>query len=210
MLKLLPLALTAALLGGCATLNRVDSEVSTYSQWPAQRRPTSYVFERLPSQQSRPGAQQALEDAARPALEAAGFATAADPAGADFSVQVGARTTAELRSTFDDPFWWNGGLGWGGWGHGFGRRGFGYGLGIGVGPSWYGRYDTSRYEHEVAVLIRDRKSGAVLYEARANSDSLGSDFTGLLPAMYAAAMKDFPNPGINPRRVTVDLSAAAR
>ena len=96
-MKVLILLAAALLLGGCAAIRSVDSDVSTYSRWPAERKPTTYVFERLPSQQDRPEQQQRLEDAARAAVEGAGFTPAADPKAADVSVQVGARITATDR-----------------------------------------------------------------------------------------------------------------
>lgn len=191
-------------LGGCASLNRLDNEVSTFSQWPAQLKPASYAFERLPSQKSRPERQQLLEDAARPAVEAAGFTPAADEGSADFSIQLGVRVIGEQRSAFDDPFWWRGGpgypFGYGRWGHGYR---YGYGFGLGWGP----RYDsyTYNYEREVGLLIRDRKTGLPVFEARANNDALSPSVDAVLPAMFAAALKDFPNGGVNPRRVTIEL-----
>ena len=60
-------AAALVLLGGCAAMRQLDSEVSSYSQWPAARGAATYTFERLPSQQTRPERQQALEDAARAA-----------------------------------------------------------------------------------------------------------------------------------------------
>jgi hypothetical protein len=39
-------------LSGCASLNTVVSDVSSYGQWPTQRKPNTYRFERLPSQQA--------------------------------------------------------------------------------------------------------------------------------------------------------------
>jgi hypothetical protein len=75
-----------------------------------------------------------------------------------------------------------------------------FGTGIGFG------YVTSpTYEREAALLIRDRQSGAPLYEARAVSDGASSSIATLLPALFEAAMKDFPNGGVNPRRVTTEL-----
>ncbi|MEP7057095.1 MAG: DUF4136 domain-containing protein [Caldimonas sp.] len=192
-------------LGGCAAMKSFDSDVSSYSRWPAERKPTTYAFERLPSQQARPEQQQLLEDAARPAVEAAGFAPSSDPQSADVTVQLGARITATDRSPFDDPFWWGPGL----------RRPFFYpyhARGF-WGPRWpYGwgpRWRDYDYEREVALLIRDRKTGQPLYEARANSDGLTPMVETALPAMFAAALKDFPNGGVNPRRVTVELKPAS-
>src|SRR5690348_3732221 len=97
-------------LGACASMNQLSSEVSTYSVWPADRKPSTYAFERLPSQQANPQQAQVLEDAAARALEQAGFTRAADPKAADVTVTLGARVTGYQLSPFDDPFWWHGGL----------------------------------------------------------------------------------------------------
>lgn len=183
----------AALLAGCATLNSVQSDVTAFSAWPEARKSGTYAFERLPSQRQRPQQTQLLEDAARPALERAGFVPV--PAGqeADVTVQIGARVTEYDRSPFDDPFWYGA--------RGPFHRSFAYGR-YGRpfwGPSWGwgpwggpGAWDTPYYDREVVVLIRDRRSGEPLYETRAHSDGSWSDIGRLLPAMYAAAMSGFP------------------
>lgn len=190
MRKTLALLITAFVLAGCASLNLLNNDVSTYSQWPQGRQAGTYAFERLPSQQARADAQQQLENAARPALEAAGFTPAADAQEADFLVQVGARVTA-YADPFDDPFFWRGGPFWG-------RRHF-------WGPGWGWGYTGPDYEREVAVLIRDRRSGQALYEARAANSGASPSIESLLPAMFEAAMKDFPHGGINPRKVTTEI-----
>ena len=191
------LAITAALtLGACASLNTVESDVSSYSQWPADRKPGSYAFERLPSQQANAERQTQLEAAARGALTEAGFSEASSAAAADVSVQLGARVTRYERSPWDDPFWWRGHYGWG-WGPGW-HRGSRFGLGMHYSPPYY--------EREVAVLIRDRKTGAPLYETRASSEGGYSASEPLLAAMFDAALKDFPQPAVNPRRVSVQLA----
>lgn len=193
------------LLTGCAAMRSLDSDVSSYSRWPAERKPATYAFERLPSQQSRPEQQQLLEDAARPALEAAGFARANEPQGADVTVQLGARVTQTERSPFDDPLWWGSGL------HRpffYARRGRIF-SGLGWPYGWGPRLNDYGYEREVAVLIRDRRTGEPLYEARANNDGLSPLLATALPAMFEAALKDFPGGGVNPRRVTVELRAAS-
>jgi hypothetical protein len=194
-LALWALALAAAALSGCAALNTVDSDVSTFATWPAQRSAGSFVFERLPSQQARPQEQDLLEAAARPALEKAGFRLATDPATADARVQVGVRVTRIDQRLYDDPFWWRGGLYYSRW-----NRGPFW------GPQMSFQFDTPRYEREVVVLVRDRASGQTLYEARAANDGNSAGSRELLAAMFEAAMKDFPNAGINPRRVRVQLA----
>jgi len=202
MFKALSIAVTALVLGGCASFNNLSNEVSTYGDWPAARKPSTYAFERLPSQQGQPQRQQMLEDAARGAVEAAGFVPAADVASADYVLQLGARVSINDPWYYDDPFWWRGGMRWhrGYYGR-FGPRHFGPGWGAGWGP-----YYDPNFEREVAVLIRDRKTGQILYEARANNVGPSSGIDYLLPAMFEAALKDFPKSGPNPRTVTVPIS----
>jgi hypothetical protein len=194
-----------AALAGCASINSLDSEVSSYGRWPAERKPATYVFERLPSQQAHPEQAQLLEDSARHALESAGFMPAAEGQAPDVSIQLGARITETDRSPFDDPLWYGP---WGSFHRPFVYGRFGQPF---WGPSWrYGGwgpgYDLPWYEREVAVLIRDKRSGEPLYETRANSDGASSAVPALLPAMFSAAMRDFPAGGSNPRRVSIPLS----
>ena len=56
-----------------------------------------------------------------------------------------------------------------------------------------------------SVLMRDRGTGAPLYEARASSDGNTAGGAEVLGAMYRAALFDFPRSGVNPRSVTVPL-----
>ncbi|WP_235970968.1 DUF4136 domain-containing protein [Azohydromonas caseinilytica] len=206
-MRRLPLALAAAtLLGGCAALNQVSSDVVAYGAWPAGRTPGSYVFERLPSQQAELTLQQQLEDAARPALAAVGFTPAADPAQAGVSVQVSLRNTRYERLDYG----WGP---WGGpWGPGWGWPGY-YRYPYWAspwGPGWWGPPMSSPwYEREVGVLIRDRNGGQVLYEGHARSDGALSGGTALFGAMFRAALQDFPQGNPTPRRVNVPLDENA-
>jgi hypothetical protein len=203
MVKRWAMAVALVALAGCASLNSVDSDVSSFSRWPAGRSPATYAFERLPSQQAQPQQAQAIEAAARRAVEAAGFVIAAEGAAPDVTIQLGARIAELDPSPFDDPFW-------------YGRLGpfhrpFVYGRygRSSFGPSWrysyWGPgYDMPYYEREVGVLIRDKRSGEALYEARANSEGTAAAAPDLLAAMFSAALKDFPTGGAaNPHRVRI-------
>jgi predicted small secreted protein len=184
----------ALLLGGCAAMRSVSSDVSSYGDWPAERQPGAYAFERLPSQQARPAESDALEGAARGALEQAGFKPVDAGKEPDVLVQVEVREARTDLSPWDDPLWWRGGFGY--W------RG-----GPWVSPRWSlgMRYDFPRYERQVALLIRDRASGKPLFEARASSEGSSRLDDAVLAAMFQAAMMDFPRLGMNPRRVVVEL-----
>ncbi len=193
---LLGLATAAVLLAGCAALNTVTSEVSTYGDWPADRKAGSYAFERLPSQQGRAAEAEQLETAAQAALAKAGFTPVTAGQQPDVLVQVGARSGYNDPRLWADPMWWRGGFGY--WRHG-----------PWAGPRWglSMQIDSRRFEREVALLIRDRASGKPLFEARASTEgSSPSAGTAVLGAMFQAALMDFPKTGVNPRTVQVQLA----
>ena len=195
MLKSLSLLLAAALLSGCAGMNRLSSDVSSFGSWASGRKPASFTYERLPSQQQLPERQQRLEDAARPALESAGFRQVADGATSDYTVQLGAMISTDERYLYDS----------------FGVRGFGryprFGHGWGYGRFGPGPFASPVFEREVLVLIRDRRTGQTVYETRASNSGHSSALDGVLPAMFEAAMKDFPSSGVNPRRVVTQIGS---
>jgi predicted small secreted protein len=199
MMKTAALLLTAALLAGCAAMRSVSSDVSSFGEWPAERKPGTYAFERLPSQQARPAESEALEAAAAQALAKAGFQQAAAGQTPDVLVQVGASDARVVNSPWHDPLWWRGGFGYHRYGPWMSPR---WGLGM--------HWDSVRYERQVGVLIRDRASGKPLYEARASSEGNSPAQGAVLSAMFQAALMDFPRLGINPRRVVVEMASAAR
>ena len=65
--------------------------------------------------------------------------------------------------------------------------------------------ESSRYDSEVALLLRDRASGKPLYETRASLDATSRADTATVVAMFEAALADFPRLALSPRRVTVAL-----
>jgi hypothetical protein len=200
-IRALALLLGAAVLSGCAALNTVTSDVTTFSEWPADRKPGRYAFERLPSQKANATRQADLEAAAAKALEKAGFSAAPDAAQADVIVQVGARIGRTEISPWDDALWWR----WGGsyWRSPSWRRGPRSAFYGGFGAEWY----SPRYERNVAVLLRDRASNAPLFEAHAQTEGSTSGDTALLGAMFEAALQGFPaKDAQNPRRVSVSLA----
>lgn len=185
-------ALAATLLAGCAALNTMPAEISTWGDWPADRKPGRYAFDRLPSQAAQPEAAARLEDAARAAREAAGFSAAAPGDKPDVLVQVAARNSRADLDIWADPLWWRGG-----WMPG--RR-------VWVEPLWWPElHARTRYEREVALLLRDAESGKPLYEARASNEGANAGGSALQQALFRAALADFPRTGPNPRQVTVTL-----
>lgn len=192
---LLMLTLSLGFLSGCASLNSFSSQVSSHGSWPADRQPGAYVFERLPSQTATPelaSHQTQLENAARPALAAAGFTEAADPSLAKVVVQLASQVQVEARPPLDNFWYPYGRWGWGGfWGPGRG----GIALGVNLEPPYV--------QMQVSVLMRDRSTHQVLYETRARHERLGSVDARLYPLLFEAALKDFPLVAVSPRTVTL-------
>jgi hypothetical protein len=199
LLGALAVALAAS---GCAALRSVHSEVTSFAQWPSGRAPSSFAFDRLPSQQARADEHVKLEAAAARALAAAGFAPASDATTADVLVQIGARV-GRIAQPWEDRFGWPYGPDWP-WGYRPHVRGGGWGPGVGIGL----RLEPPRFEREVALVIRDRRSGTALYETRASNDGTGSFTPELMAAMFKASLEGFPNPPAGARPVRVEMSAA--
>jgi hypothetical protein len=218
---LLLLASLAALacLAACTGPYTITADVSSYGSWPGDREAGTYAFERLPSQ-ALSRRQAELEYAARPALERAGFKAVTDPKSADVLVSLGAQVSVQDYPYWGDPYWWGWRGGYGYWRHGgYGRYGgFGYwpyaGYGYGYGPygGWgpwgYGWADR-RYEREVAVLVRDRRSNEPVFEAHASSNGMLAGDAALLSAMFQAALSDFPRPQPDNHEIKVLVVPAA-
>ena len=183
------LLIALLLLGACTSTPQLSSDVTAYSEWAVTRRPATYTFERLPGQEASAEQQQEFEDAARGALEATGFTLAADPTGAELMVQVGARartartlqSTAVTRHRPTVP----------GAPNDFSR--------------FYPEYVTTD-RREVALLIRDRQSGQILFGARASNRGRSISDPKIVAAMFEAIMQDFPSASENPVQVTVELN----
>jgi hypothetical protein len=193
-------ALAVTALGGCATLNTVSSDVTSYAQWPAGRATAgTFSFERLPSQQAGGEPQARLEAAAARALAGIGFQPAPEGSAPDVRVQVGARVGRSHTPFLDDRLYAPYGL----WAWPYGRGVFGWGPGWSTGLGW--TIDSPRYDREVALLMRDGRTGTPLYETRAVSEGSGSFSNALLAALFEAALKDFPQPPAGQRTVRVTL-----
>lgn len=192
MRKILGGLAVSALLAGCAAMNTLVGDISTYGDWPTGRTPGAYAFDRLPSQQAQPELTSRLEDSARPALEKAGFREAGPGQPVDVLVQVAAGSSLTEPVLWADPLWWHGG--------------WAYPHRVWASP-WWGidpHYDR-RYERQVALLIRDAASGKPLYEARASNEGASGGSVALYEALFNAALIDFPRTGPNPRPFSIPL-----
>jgi len=193
---LLVLALTS-LLTGCATMRVVDSQVLAVANVPAgaQLQGAKYRFERLPSQVNNPEVGLAEQQAER-ALAAVGLVR--DDAAAQLSVLVSFQGTQYLvdpwGSRYPRPYYGSVSIGHGvPWG-----SGVGFGMGMRFPP-------TPQYRREVSLILRDLKSGQVVYETRASHDGPWSDSTVIFATLFKAALANFPNPPAGPQRVNIEI-----
>ncbi len=187
----------AALLTGCASTRVVDSQVLAIANVPPglSLQGASYRFERLPSQAANPEAGLA-EQQAEQALAAVGLVR--NDAAAQLSVQVGFLGTEYLSDPWGRPY------GWGPYGSVAIGRGAPWGTGVGVGMNM--RIPPSpQYHREVSLILRELRSGQVVYETRASHDGPWSDSVRIFATLFQAALAHFPNPPAGPHRVDIQV-----
>lgn len=194
-------ALALSWLTGCASMRLIDSDVVSVAAAPPgmSLQGAKYRFERLPSQVHNPEAGLA-EQQAQAAMTAVGLVR--DDAAASLSVMVGFSGTQYLADPWGRPL----GPGWIPYGSiavgsGFGRN-FGSHVGLGVGMRFP---PPTQYRREVSVVMRDLKSGQVVYETRARHSGPWSDSAPIFATLFQAALANFPNPPAGPRRVNIEL-----
>jgi hypothetical protein len=185
----------ALLLGGCATVSSVESDVQSFSAAPVPVQAGSFRFERLPSQNQNTRQADLLEGMAQSALQKAGF-TRAEGTAARYSVQIGAETS-QSEPNYPDPF--------------FGRFAWSFGR-----PRIWRDYpfytspwpDRETYITRVRLDIRDLGTGKVVYESMASNEESWLDAKRVLPALFEAVLADFPSPPKGVRKVIVKLPGA--
>ena len=189
--------LLLSLLAGCASARLIDAQVQTSTAGAAIEPGARYRFERLPSQAGEPDRMEQIEAMARQALAQAGLVH--DEAQARYSVLLGTRSQSYLADEWGRPL--------GGAGSGvYGSVMIGSGTGGGM-FGWGMRFPApTHYHHEVSLLLRDLASGQVVYETRAAHNGPWADAAHILPALFDAALRDFPQPPAGTRQVNVEIA----
>lgn len=201
---LVALGMAAALmLGGCASVIRLDHDVQSYPQWPEAQRPApgdGFRFDRLPSQQDHGGAQGRLESQVAERLIGKGLVHQPAPAEtARWSVEVSARSQRLPYGPGESPFspWPGPGLA----GRDYVVTGSGQVVWMPLG--WW--MPPPLYQRELSVIVRDRHTGRAVYESRAAHDGPWADSPRLWDALAQAALDGFPAPPPGPRRVVIEV-----
>jgi hypothetical protein len=188
-------------LTGCASMRLIDSDVVSVAAVPPgmNLQGAKYRFERLPSQVNNPEAGLA-EQQAQAAMTAVGLVR--DDAGASLSVMLGFSGSQYPADPWGRPL----GPGWTPYGSIAIGSGFGGGLGSHVGLGMGMRFPPpTHYRREVSVIMRDLKSGQVVYETRASHSGPWSDSVPIFATLFQAALANFPNPPAGPRRVNIEV-----
>ena len=177
-------------LGGCATTRIIDSEVRSFAGVTPPAQPASYRFERLPSQDLQPYAQERLETIAQPLLESVGLRKeVTEP---KYALVMKASVEAIENPTFSRSWkrqqWLD-------------RDGFMRlpSMGLMLEPSW------QRYS--VSLVLRDIASSQTVFESSAQHMGPWSDTQQLLPAVIRAALSDYPRAQPQPHSVFIEVSS---
>ena len=206
LLKLGLIVATAALTA-CATGPRTGTAdvrtVAAQAPGAAVLQHARYRFERGQLVAGQP-APEKLEAMAQAALTRVGAQR--DDAGAQLSVQVGGYVSAYWRDEWGRP------MGYGprmslGLGFGRGWRGGAFGLGMG-----WPLDDASipAYVSDVSLLMRDLRTGQIVYDTRARHDGPWHDTDNVLAALFTAALEGYPAPAQTQRVVGVPLVPVAK
>jgi hypothetical protein len=215
-MKLWSLALLAvcmSLLSGCGTLRNIDSKVQTSTQWPSSTPvPTQalYRLERLPADVNNLQAGWA-EIELQSALTPLGWTR--NDVDAQYSVWIGvqaAEYVVDMRGRVVRGPWFN---------HLHMSVGNGYrprsAVGMGLTFSTGGPLNAGMrpdlmeppiYVREVSILVRDLKTGQVVYQTVATHDGPWSDHQNIWRAMIPAALQGFPNPTQAQRKVVTPIA----
>ena len=198
------MALSALLLGGCATTIR--SDVTTFHQWPAQIEDKSYVFETPPSFDNTLE-YQSYQNLVRGQLAQLGFreanmGTPALKVAMRFTTtDVPVRVLEPVGPMFRDPYWY-------GFGPRFGPRGrFAGRYSPFYDPFWspFPAYEVSiehQYRRELQVSIKDRGDKR-LFDVTVHNMSGELSTPEVMPALVHSAFAGFPGPSGTVRRVAL-------
>ena len=185
------LASAALLLSGCATVApNVETEVQSFATTAQPVQAGPFRFDRAPSQEQNADQALRLEAMAQAALQSRGFTR--NDAAARYSVQIGASTSNAVL-VYPDPF--------------FGRP---FGYPFGRHRLWHSRpfyaspwLDRESYTTQVRLEIRELTTGKLVYESTATNEESWYNPARVLPALFTAALADFPAPPPGVHKVIV-------
>lgn len=188
------LLVSTTLLGGCGLPRMIDSEVQSFVGSEGALTGVGFRFERLPSQQAQPAQQDTLEHMAEQALTEAGLQR--DDVHPHYSAQVAfsVQTIAppvQRRSRAERPVLRPDGV-------------------VLYTPSLMLTLEPPWYQHSVHLVLRRVDNARVAFESSAVFDGPWSDSANIVPVLLQAALRDYPQPPVGPRKVVIELPAPGK
>lgn len=198
------------LLGGCATV--VSSNVTAFSEWPADLPNKTFVFEHTDAQ-SNDLEYRNYEGLVRTELQRLGFVQQDSAAAAQLKValkyDITARDVHVVEPVVADPMWY------GGYGpYGWGRPGF-YGPRFGdpfYDPFWYApqvigqrEYDYQLFLRRLNITISRSAGGQKLYDVSVSSEGKMGSLPAIMPYLVRSAFTEFPGKSGVPRVVKLKV-----
>ncbi|MDB5908370.1 MAG: hypothetical protein JWP34_2484 [Massilia sp.] len=192
------------LLGGCATT--IQSDVTTFHQWPAQLQQKTYVFDAPPPQDDTLEL-RSYQNLVRAELAKLGFQEASSAPELKVSMRF-TTTDVPIQVLEPDPFFYSSAR-FGFSPYRYGRRGYGY-FGSGwyspfYDPFWGGMAYSYRtrhnYQRDLQVAIRSANDGRRLFDVTVHNNSTQRSTPVVMPALVQSAFAGFPGPNGASRRI---------
>jgi hypothetical protein len=178
---LFSVVLSAAVLGGCATMSSFPSTVTAFSEWNASTA-KSFSFTRS-AEQAQSLEHKTYEDALRKVLLEKGFTeVTADTASLRVAFSYSISEDKGRRDIYIEGPWYSG------WNIGLGFHRGGSGLSF-ANNRWV---ELPWYQRELKVDISDARSGAKRYEIRATNDTQHKTLAPAIAYLAQAALSEFP------------------
>ena len=205
------LAVTAALLGGCAA-NVVRSDVTVFHEWPADLPEKVFVFEHTRDEDNNLE-YRSYENLVRSELRRLGFveASAKDTARLKVVVAYGmrGRDVRVIEGGLTDPFWTSAP----GYAHRWRGRGY-------YGPYYdpflpsppIAEFVENTYQiftRQLKVTIAQAPSGKKLFDVTVNSDGTTGSLATVMPYLVRSAFAEFPGTSGIPHHIDLTMANAA-
>lgn len=198
------------LLSGCASTQKIQSDVTVFQDWPANVQGQRFAFERT-EQQANDLERRAYENLVRNELVQVGLSETSKEEAADIKVAlsygISARDVRIVEPVIVDPFWherpFHRSFFYPHW-HGFYRPFH--------DPFWHGmpltEYRSTNFEiykRHLKITLSRASDGKPLYDVTVISEGTNGSLAAVMPYMVRSAFADFPAKNGVSRRIVLDM-----
>jgi hypothetical protein len=203
------IAFFATFLSGCATTQRIQSDVTVFHEWPAQLEGRTFTIERTEAQENNLE-RRAYENMLRDELRRLNFSEAESAKSAHiravFDYGISARDVRVVQPVVD-PFWYDRPFYrpfhhpyW----HGF-YRPFHDPFWHGMPVTGYQETSYTVYKRTLNVALYRVADGKKLYDVTVISEGTNGSLAAVMPYMMRSAFDDFPGQSGASRRIVMDM-----